>query len=63
MRICAILLLCSFCGYLSAQSLQRISGLVTDVSGEPLIGVSVLVKETQDGTITDIDGNLQLMPR
>ena len=60
MRICAILLLCSFCGYLSAQSLQRISGLVTDVSGEPLIGVSVLVKETQDGTITDIDGNFTI---
>lgn len=56
MRICAILLFCCFCGHLSAQSLREISGSVTDASGEPLIGVSVLVKETSAGTITDFDG-------
>lgn len=32
---------------MSAQSLREISGSVTDASGEPLIGVSVLVKETR----------------
>ncbi|MGM9844452.1 MAG: carboxypeptidase-like regulatory domain-containing protein, partial [Muribaculaceae bacterium] len=34
-----------------------ISGTVTDEQGEPLIGVSVLVKESKAGVSTDIDGN------
>lgn len=33
-----------------------ISGTVTDEQGDPLIGVSVLVKETKAGVSTDIDG-------
>lgn len=42
-----------------AQS--RVSGKVTDVSGEPLIGASVVVKEQPSvGTITDIDGMYEL---
>jgi len=38
-----------------------VSGTVTQASdGEPLIGVSVLVKGTAQGTATDIDGNYTL---
>lgn len=38
-----------------------ISGQVTDATtGEPLIGVSVLVKETDQGTVTDIDGQYEI---
>lgn len=59
-RICAILLFCCFCGTVSAQSLREINGTVTDASGEPLIGVSVLVKETSNGTITDINGKFNV---
>ena len=55
-RICAILLFCCFCGTLSAQNLREINGTVTDTSGEPLIGVSVLVKENSNASITDING-------
>lgn len=33
-----------------------ISGIVTDEIGDPLIGVSVVVKGTTKGTITDLDG-------
>ena len=36
------------------------SGTVTDSKGEPLIGVSILVKGTSNGTITDIDGNFKI---
>ena len=43
-----------------AQGLQ-ISGTVLDKTGEAVIGASVLVKGTTNGTITDIDGNFQLM--
>ena len=41
-----------------AQS--AVSGKVTDQSGEPLVGVNVLVKGTTNGTMTDLDGNYQL---
>lgn len=35
-------------------------GNVTDGTGEPLIGVSVFVKGTSNGTVTDMDGNFKL---
>jgi TonB-linked SusC/RagA family outer membrane protein len=35
---------------------KTIAGTILDVNNEPLIGVSVLVKGTTNGTITDIDG-------
>ncbi len=38
----------------------NIKGCVKDASGEPLIGVTVLVKGTAKGTSTDIDGNYTL---
>ena len=34
-----------------------IEGKITDTAGEPLIGASILVQSTQNGTITDFDGN------
>jgi TonB-linked SusC/RagA family outer membrane protein len=37
-----------------------VSGKVVDENGEPLIGVSVIVKGTATGASTDIDGNYQL---
>jgi TonB-linked SusC/RagA family outer membrane protein len=37
-----------------------VRGQVTDPTGEPLIGVSVQVKGTSIGTVTDIDGNYTL---
>lgn len=42
---------------MSAQQNLSVSGVVTEASdGSPLIGVSVLVKGTTNGTITDVDG-------
>ncbi|MBQ9175206.1 MAG: carboxypeptidase-like regulatory domain-containing protein, partial [Bacteroidales bacterium] len=37
-----------------------ISGTVVDSNGEPLIGVSVIVKGTTTGTMTDLDGKFSL---
>jgi len=37
-----------------------VTGVVTDDEGEPLIGATVLVKGTTNGTSTDIDGNYSL---
>ncbi|MEE9438154.1 MAG: SusC/RagA family TonB-linked outer membrane protein, partial [Saprospiraceae bacterium] len=40
---------------------RTVSGIVTSSDdGEPLIGVSILVKGTFDGTISDIDGSYQI---
>lgn len=39
---------------------KSISGVVTDTNDEPLIGATVLVKGTQNGTVTDVDGRFHL---
>ena len=39
---------------------KQISGVVVDEKGEPVIGASVQVKGTTNGTITDFDGNFAL---
>lgn len=39
---------------------ERISGTILDIKDEPLIGVSVTIKGTTIGTITDINGKFQL---
>lgn len=44
---------------LSAQSIQ-VSGIVTDTSGESIIGASVLEVGTTNGAITDLDGKFML---
>ena len=46
-----------------AQNVQQdaaCKGVVKDASGEPIIGVSVVVKGTTNGTVTDLDGNFSL---
>lgn len=45
---------------ISQQANVNVKGTVKDASGEPLIGVSILVKGTTNGTVTDIDGNFNL---
>ncbi len=42
------------------QPEKTISGTVTDINGEPITGVTVIVKGTSIGTITDITGKFQL---
>lgn len=39
------------------QQSKSVSGKVVDSAGEPLIGVNVVVKGTNQGYITDVDGN------
>lgn len=39
---------------------RKVSGQIIDETGEPLIGVNVLVKGTTNGVITDLDGNYTL---
>lgn len=37
-----------------------VKGKVTDTNGDPLIAVSVIIKGTQSGVTTDIDGNYEI---
>ena len=39
---------------------KTVSGTVLDKSGESVIGASVVVKGTTNGTITDMDGRFEL---
>ena len=39
----------------------KITGNVADNNGEPIIGASVVVSGTKNGTVTDIDGNFTLV--
>ena len=38
----------------------KVSGLIVDQDGEPLIGATVRVKNSQTATVTNIDGNFEL---
>lgn len=42
------------------QQTGTITGKIIDSNGEAIIGASVVVKGTSNGTITDIDGNFTL---
>ena len=46
------------CNFVLAQI--QISGTVKDNNGEVLIGVSILVVETQKGTSTDFEGKFSI---
>lgn len=49
-----------FAGSAGTQETKTIKGMVRDVTGEPLIGASVIEKGTNNGVITDVDGNFTL---
>ncbi|WP_299456064.1 carboxypeptidase-like regulatory domain-containing protein [uncultured Microscilla sp.] len=59
-----ILLVIALCGLFSFQAYTQnnktISGRVTDTQGDGLPGVNVLIKGTNRGTITDVDGKYSL---
>ncbi len=50
-----LMLVLTSIGAIMAQ--RTITGTVVDAEGEPLIGATVLVKGTSQGTVTDIDGD------
>ena len=45
---------------LVAYTQQSISGIVTDESGVPLPGASIIIAGSSDGTSTDFDGNFTI---
>ncbi|CAK7083915.1 MAG: TonB-dependent receptor SusC [Parabacteroides sp.] len=47
-------------GKLVVQQKKSVTGVVTDMSGEPIIGANVVEKGTTNGIITDMDGKFSL---
>ena len=43
-----------------SQEKYTLTGTVTEENGEPIIGANVVVKNTTNGTVTDLDGNFSL---
>lgn len=43
-----------------SQQGRRITGVVKDLLGEPIIGANVVEKGTTNGTVTDLDGRFSL---
>ena len=39
---------------------HKVTGRVVDPAGEPLIGATIMVEGTKDGTVTDLDGNFTI---
>ena len=65
-----LLVILSFCMPIFSASLEAsgieqkkvtVNGVVLDDTHEPLIGVSVLVKGSQQGTVTDLDGKYSII--
>ena len=42
------------------QTKQKVSGVIKDENGEPVIGASITVKGRNTGTVTDLNGNYSL---
>lgn len=59
MRMGGLLLILLLSVSAFAQNIT-VSGTVLDVNKEPIIGATVLVKGTSNGTITDFDGNYKI---
>lgn len=39
---------------------KNVTGIVVDENGEPLVGVSIVIKGTTYGTVTDMDGRFNI---
>lgn len=65
--VVSIMLLCQFnisfaneSNIVYSKIQLQLTGTVTDEDGVPLMGVNILIKDTQTGTQTDFDGNYSL---
>ncbi len=60
LKIFRLALLFAFAMLVGNISAQTVKGTVTDSSGEPIIGATVMETGTQNGVVTDLDGNFTL---
>lgn len=44
----------------SSMAQKKVTGTIVDGAGDPIIGASVMVKGTSNGSVTDFDGNFTI---
>lgn len=59
-KICIIFICMLSSLNILAQDQKKVTGVITDLKGEPIIGASVVAKGTTTATISDIDGTFSL---
>lgn len=42
------------------QSIKKVTGVITDDKGEPIVGANVIEKGSTNGTVTNVDGNFTI---
>jgi TonB-linked SusC/RagA family outer membrane protein len=60
LKYLAIFSLCMIFTLSSLAQEKKITGIVTDDTKEPLPGVTIIIKGTTNGTVTDMDGNYSI---
>lgn len=45
---------------ISQQAKEKVTGTIVDDSGEPLLGVNIVIKGTTQGVVSDFDGNFSI---
>lgn len=55
-----VVILALFCWSLPVFAQRTLKGTVSDINGQPLIGVTVAVKESKKAVVSDTKGNFQL---
>ena len=55
-----VLLFCTIFYQQLVAQVSTVTGIVTDLNGEPVIGANIVIKENNTGTITDINGQFSL---
>lgn len=60
MKKSIVLILCLLCSLGAMAQKKTVTGVVTDVAGEAIIGASVVEAGTTNGVITDLDGKFSL---
>lgn len=60
MKRYSILFILILFSFINAVAQVKVTGLIKDDTGEPLIGANVIISGTTNGTITDIDGKFEI---
>ena len=60
LRVLALVMFLGVVQFAFAQNSVSVNGLVSDQTGEPIIGATVLEVGTSNGASTDIDGKYRL---
>lgn len=57
---CLLMLIMAFSLQTSHAQENRISGKISDINGLPLVGVTVLIKDTRRGVVSDYEGTYSI---